>query len=109
MVFCAIFCYNINYYAEVAKLADAYGLGPYGATRGSSTLPLGTIKTKNRPSINSGRFFVLEIYDIFTPIFPLPPSFLGIFIVRTPLSIWASALSISMFSGKTIFLENGPQ
>jgi len=34
---------------------------------------------------------------------------LGIFIVKTPLSIWASAESISMFSGKTIFLENGPQ
>lgn len=29
--------------AEVAKLADALGLGPSGATRGSSTLPFGIL------------------------------------------------------------------
>ena len=28
--------------AEVAELADAHGLGPCGATRGSSNLPFGT-------------------------------------------------------------------
>ena len=54
--------------------------------------------------------FVFRVYADLIPIFPLPKSsFLGIFIVKTPLSICASALSISMFSGKTIFLENGPQ
>ncbi len=31
------------FFAEVAELADAPGLGPCGATRGSSNLPFGTL------------------------------------------------------------------
>ena len=122
MVFGAIFCYTKSYiYMLLWRLpagrqgiecgygetADAPALGAGGSNPVGVQIPLPAQK-KNSSDVSELFFFCFNYYDIFTPTLPLPSIF-GIFMLKTPLSIWASALSISMFSGRTIFLEKGPQ
>lgn len=79
--------------ALVVKLADTYALGAYVARRRGSNPLEGTL-----------------FYHYATSIVALPASFsLGILMVSIPLSIWASADWVSIFSGNTILRENGPQ